>query len=31
MPDWARERRNEIFPEMKRLAKKYEFEWDEYE
>jgi hypothetical protein len=30
MPEWASERREEILAEMKKLAKKYEFEWEDY-
>jgi len=30
MPEWAKQRREEILAEMKRLAKKYEFEWEDY-
>jgi hypothetical protein len=32
MPEWAKERRGEIFPEMRRLAERagYKFRWEEY-
>lgn len=31
MPDWARDRRDEIFPEIKRQTEYMKFTWEEYD